>query len=122
MQTILMILGAILAGLGVIAVVKKPGSVYRDNPGERNPLEEKRVRFVENTDDPMNADGVCGHLEAIGETDHRPGFYERYVKRCLDFLLSFLGLVLLSPVFLGLSLWIVIDDPGPILFIQKRIG
>ena len=122
MQTILMILGAILAGLGVIAVVKKPGSVYRDNPGERNPLEEKRVRFVENVDDPMNADGVCGHLEAIGETDHRPGLYERYVKRCLDILLSFLGLVLLSPVFLGLSLWIVIDDPGPILFIQKRIG
>ena len=73
MQRVLMMLGAILAGLGVIAVVKKSGSVYRDNLGERNPLEGKRVRFVENTDDPMNADGVCSHLEVIGETDHRPG-------------------------------------------------
>ena len=36
--------------------------------------------------------------------------------------LSFIGLIVLSPVYLALSLWIVIDDPGPILFTQKRIG
>ena len=37
-------------------------------------------------------------------------------------ILSFCGLVILSPVFAVLSLWIIIDDPGPVLFTQKRIG
>ncbi len=115
-------LGAIAAGIAAVAVVKKPGSVYRDKPEEQNPMEGKKVRFVENTSEPANADGVCGHLEAIGNTDHKPGIYEKYGKRCLDLILSFGGLVMLAPVFLALSLWIVVDDPGPVLFTQKRIG
>ena len=45
-----------------------------------------------------------------------------YVKRGMDFVLSLLGLVLLSPVFLGLVIAIKIDSPGPILFRQKRVG
>ena len=40
----------------------------------------------------------------------------------IDIVLSFGGLVLLSPVFAGIALAIVIDDPGPVLFTQKRIG
>ncbi|MBR2550269.1 MAG: sugar transferase [Clostridiales bacterium] len=59
---------------------------------------------------------------AIGDTDHKAGAYEKIFKRFGDIILSFGGLVLLSPVFLFLSLWIVIDDPGPVLFTQKRIG
>ena len=45
-----------------------------------------------------------------------------YVKRGMDFVLSLLGLLLLSPVFLGLVIAIKIDSPGPILFRQKRVG
>lgn len=45
-----------------------------------------------------------------------------YVKRGMDFVLSLLGLVLLSPVFLGLVIAIKLDSPGPILFRQKRVG
>lgn len=37
-------------------------------------------------------------------------------------MLSFCGLVVLSPVYLGISLAIIIDDPGPVLFTQKRMG
>lgn len=115
-------LGAVAAGMAVVGIIKKPGSVYRDKPEEWNPMEGKKVKFVENEDEPVNADGVCGHLEAIGETSHRPTIYEKYVKRGIDIILSFGGLVALSPVFLVLALWIVIDDPGPVLFTQKRIG
>ena len=50
------------------------------------------------------------------------GFYEKYVKRIIDIILSFGGLVVLSPVFAILALWIVIDDPGPVLFKSKRVG
>ena len=69
-----------------------------------------------------NADGVRGHLEAIGESSYHPGFYEKYMKRPIDIVLSFLGLIILSPVFIIISLAIVIEDPGPVLFTQKRIG
>ncbi|MBR0395477.1 MAG: sugar transferase [Clostridiales bacterium] len=80
------------------------------------------VRFVENNDEKENADGVRGHLEAVGDSKHKAGAYEKVFKRLFDIILSFGGLLVLSPVFLFLSLWIVIDDPGPILFTQKRIG
>ncbi|MCR4612177.1 MAG: sugar transferase [Lachnospiraceae bacterium] len=106
----------------VLAIIKKPGSVYKNEPDQWNPMEGKKVRFVENDDEKENADGVRGHLEAIGVTNHKAGFYEKVVKRGIDIILSFFGLVLLSPVFAALSLWIVIDDPGPVLFTQKRIG
>ena len=115
-------IGTVAAGMAVAGMVKKPGSVYRDEPEERNPMEGKQVKFVEDETESANADGVCGHLEAVGETEHKAGIYEKYIKRCMDIILSFGGLVVLSPVLLILSLWIVIDDPGPVLFTQKRIG
>ena len=119
---VLTALGAVAAGMAVVGIIKKPGSVYRDKPEERNPMEGKKVKFVEDETEPANADGVCGHLEAVGVTEHKAGVYEKYIKRGIDIILSFGGLVVLSPVFLVLALWIVIDDPGPVLFTQKRIG
>jgi len=49
------------------------------------------------------------------------GFY-RAVKRFLDVTASFLGLVLLSPLLLAVSILIKIDSRGPVIFRQKRIG
>ena len=114
--------GVAAAGLTIAAKIKKPGSVYRNDESEQNPMEGKKVRFIEDENEPANADGVCGHLEAIGDSEINESFYEKYVKRGLDIALSFGGLVALSPVLLGLSAAIYIDDPGPILFTQKRIG
>lgn len=119
---VLTALGAVAAGMAVVGFIKKPGSVYKDKPEERNPMEGKKVKFVEDESEPANADGVCGHLEAVGKTNHKAGVYEKYIKRGMDIILSFGGLVVLSPVFAILALWIVIDDPGPVLFTQKRIG
>lgn len=44
------------------------------------------------------------------------------VKRCLDIILSFLGIVILSPVFLFTAAAIKLDSPGEIIFKQQRIG
>ena len=116
------VVAGIFVFMSLLALIKKPGSIYKNNPKEKNPMEGKKVVFVEDSSEPENADGVCGHLEAIGDTVHRSGFYESVLKRLIDIVLSFFGLLLLSPIFLVLSLWIVIDDPGPVLFTQKRIG
>ncbi|WKV07995.1 sugar transferase [Thermoanaerobacterium sp. CMT5567-10] len=44
------------------------------------------------------------------------------VKRLIDIVLSLLGLILFSPVFLILIIAIKIDSNGPVLFKQKRVG
>ena len=48
--------------------------------------------------------------------------YERFWKRLLDLILSATGLVLLSWLFLLIAIAVFLDDPGPVLFTQKRIG
>lgn len=120
--TILAILAVAFILMVFLALAKKGGSVYKNEPQQRNPLEGKKVVFVENENEPENADGVRGHLEAVGDSNHTPGVYEGFFKRMLDIILSFGGLVVLSPVFLVLAIAIYIDDPGPILFTQKRVG
>lgn len=46
----------------------------------------------------------------------------RKIKRVIDTIISFVGLVILSPVFLVLIIAIKADSKGPILFKQKRVG
>jgi len=118
----LIIIFLIILGLSIVAIVYKPFSVYRNEPLQKNPLEGKKVVFIEDPNESENADGVRGHLEATGEMEYTSGFYEAVIKRIIDIVLSFLGLVILSPILLGLSLAIIIDDPGPVLFTQKRNG
>ena len=48
--------------------------------------------------------------------------YQRVCKRLIDLVLSALGLIVLSPLFLILAIAIKIDDPGPVFFRQKRVG
>lgn len=44
-----------------------------------------------------------------------------FVKRCFDIVVSLLMLVLLSPVFLVLAVWIKSDSRGPVFFRQVRV-
>ncbi len=48
--------------------------------------------------------------------------YQRFFKRVIDIVLSFLAGIILSPFFLLLALAIKLDSPGPVLFKQKRVG
>lgn len=48
--------------------------------------------------------------------------YKHFFKRMIDFILSFIGIVVLIPIWIILSLAIFINDPGPIFFTQKRVG
>jgi len=44
------------------------------------------------------------------------------IKRLSDIVLSFLALLILSPIFLIIAVAIKIDSKGPVLFKQKRVG
>ena len=48
--------------------------------------------------------------------------YRRFGKRLLDLLLSGCGILVLWPLLLILAIAIKVDDPGPVLFRQKRVG
>ena len=102
-------------GIGLNAFEHKPMT-------GKNPMEGKRVIFVRDDNDEKNADGIRGHLEAVGDSGYKPGFYEKYIKRILDIVLSLMGLAILFPVFVIIVIAMEIDDPGPIIFSQKRVG
>lgn len=44
------------------------------------------------------------------------------LKRFMDVILSLIGIIILSPVFLVLYIWIKLDSKGPALFKQIRVG
>lgn len=48
--------------------------------------------------------------------------YKNKIKRIIDFMMALCGLIVLSPIFAILCIWIKLDSKGPILFKQKRIG
>ena len=48
--------------------------------------------------------------------------YKHFFKRLIDIVLSAIGIVVLTPVWIILAIAIKIDDPGPVFFKQKRIA
>ena len=48
--------------------------------------------------------------------------YQGVIKRLLDIVLSGLALILLCPILILICILILIDDFGPVLFKQKRVG
>lgn len=114
--------GVAFVGMRLIAKKKKADYTYKNEPTERNPFEGKKVVFIKDENDAENADGVRGHLEDAGISCSKESLYGKYGKRALDVALSFGGLVVLSPVYAAIALAIKIEDPGPVLFTQKRLG
>ena len=43
-------------------------------------------------------------------------------KRAFDLVFSILGIVLLSPLLIAISLLIKVDSKGPVLYLQQRVG
>lgn len=114
--------GVTFAGMYLVARKKKSDYTYKNEPAEQNSFVGKRVVFVQDDNDDENADGVRGHLEAVSASVQQQSLYSKYGKRMLDMVLSFCGLIVLSPVYAAIALAIKIEDPGPVLFTQKRVG
>jgi undecaprenyl phosphate N,N'-diacetylbacillosamine 1-phosphate transferase len=50
------------------------------------------------------------------------GFYRRYIKRPLDFILSLTAIIILAPVLLAVAALVRIKLGSPVIFKQKRVG
>ncbi|MGB2631121.1 MAG: undecaprenyl-phosphate glucose phosphotransferase [Candidatus Omnitrophota bacterium] len=69
--------------------------------------------------DMRTIDGVP--LLGLKETPLSEG-YNRFIKRAVDIVFSALGLAVLSPVFLLIAIIVKRSSPGPVFYLQKRIG
>lgn len=55
-------------------------------------------------------------------TKTKVGFYQRFIKRLLDFIVSLVLLIILSPLFLLVAIVIKLTSRGPVFFTQLRPG
>lgn len=44
------------------------------------------------------------------------------MKRCFDIIVSSIGLLILSPLFIFVAIWIKLDSQGPVFYRQVRVG
>lgn len=93
------VLAGVYAALRLIARIHmEPEGINDDNPYLEKPVKNEEA---------------CGYST---------GIYIGIVKPSIDRILSFAGLVVLSPFCCLIAAAIVLDDPGPVLFRQKRVG
>lgn len=122
MYIFLIIVGIYFLALAIFTFIYTPSSVYKPEPHRKNPMEGKLVEFVAEPDEAQNGDGERGHLVVVGDAKPVTNWYCRFWKRAADMIVSFCAIFVLSPLFAVLCLAIIIDDPGPILFTQTRVG
>ncbi len=63
-----------------------------------------------------------GGLPLLSVRDYAMRGYRLMFKRVIDFIGAVVGLIILSPIMLITALAIRLESPGPVFFIQKRMG
>ncbi len=61
-------------------------------------------------------------LPQNGPSRNEPSRLDAFARRALDIVLSSAALVAMFVPFVLIALWIRLDSPGPVLFIQRRVG
>lgn len=54
--------------------------------------------------------------------EHKKGFYEKYIKRPLDFMIALIAIIVLAPVLLIVAVLVRVKLGSPVIFKQKRPG
>jgi exopolysaccharide biosynthesis polyprenyl glycosylphosphotransferase len=63
-----------------------------------------------------------GNTVALEYTHSTLDGRSKIIKRLFDIIISLLAIIILSPIFLLIAILISLDSPGPILYIQDRVG
>lgn len=69
-----------------------------------------------------NFDSQIGDIPLVHVTGARAPEYFGPIKRVSDIAMALVGLVLASPVMLVASIFVLLEDRGPILYRQERVG
>jgi exopolysaccharide biosynthesis polyprenyl glycosylphosphotransferase len=76
-------------------------------------LQEKRV---------LRAEQISHSEDLLAGFDRRGFVYDAALKRLLDVVLASLGLLASLPLWLAVFVAIKLDSPGPVIFVQDRVG
>lgn len=63
---------------------------------------------------------IKGNIEPSFQLHDKGGIYRRYIKRPMDFILSLIAIIVLSPVLLIVALFVRVKLGTPVIFKQKR--
>ncbi|GAB6173061.1 sugar transferase [Paradesulfitobacterium aromaticivorans] len=67
-------------------------------------------------------ESIAAWKAAAADTERTYPRWQRAAKRILDLAVASVLLILVSPLWLVIVLWIKLDSPGPAIFTQKRVG
>ena len=107
---------------------QRPADIRMENPGRQNAREDGRAVRHETPPPSPSENRKRNSLFQRGNGNGFPSirtFCVRNVplwKRSMDIIGSFLGLFIVSPLFLFISALIKTASPGPVFFKQERIG
>lgn len=122
---------------GILVPAKNPEKLaeaigyFLSNPQKANDMGKNgRIRVVKEFDEKLIFDRIkeCYQKLIKEKLDRRPKGYlsekkfQRKIKRLFDFSVSLIGLILLLPVFIIVTVLIRLDSVGPIFFRQERVG
>lgn len=132
---------AIIAGLPVLGYFSDVESFAKENniyhaiiavnsnlkalPNFHSGSSIKTVQYVPNFEVMPSEGVVASSLDGLLALEVRLGLQSsvnRWVKRMLDLVCSMLLILILSPVFLGLYIWVRLDSKGPAFYKSKRVG
>lgn len=65
---------------------------------------------------------IDGHIVSFSFRNNLALWYNRFLKRTVDLICTLLGIIVISPILMGICLWIKKDSPGPIIFKHRRVG
>lgn len=102
-RTILKIAGAVVAVAGILGI-----AAYLSNKKEEKERLDDDNKYTKST--------------FPTKVYKKENLYIKYIKRNLDIVLSAWGIVFFSPVFAIISAVIYLDNSGPVIFKQKRVG
>lgn len=61
-------------------------------------------------------------LSYLSLRKHPTGLYSKLIKTVMDYSLTFIGSIIISPLLLFIAIWIYKDSPGPVIFKHMRVG
>ncbi len=65
---------------------------------------------------------IDGHAVMFNMRNNLRSTRNRLLKFAVDWCLTLVGTILISPILLGIGIWVYRDSPGPVIFKHRRIG
>jgi len=81
-----------------------------------------RIEFLSQFKSQKKSDNADGFHQHVNLNYFVPLFKMPFMKRTVDIIISFLALVILSPLFLLIAILIKLESRGPVFYVSKRAG